>query len=180
MLITHRDLCEQVQAGLLDAPAESINGSSIDVRLGKTLLVEARDPGWKSSVQLSKEESPVMREFDLQAQPFALAPRQFVLAHTQEYFQIPANITGFFCLRSTLARAGLQHSVSIGIKPGWRGNLTLELFNASGYHTLILEAGIVIGDVYFFAHDPVDEKKLYRGRYQGAEGVAGSISAMGG
>jgi dCTP deaminase len=177
MLLTHKELVDLVETGLVDAPLESINASSIDVRLGESILVEAPDPKWRSSVDMNYGDSPQMLVVPLTGSPYALRSQSFALASTLETFNLPDNVTGFFCLRSTLARAGLQHSTSIGLKPGWQGNLTLELTNSLRNHSLILHARMVIGDVYFFKHEPVESGKLYQGRYQGISGVSGPIAA---
>lgn len=59
---------------------------------------------------------------------FTIEPKQFVLAHTIESFDMPRDITGFVTDKSTYARCGitLQNTV---IEAGWKGVLTLELFN---------------------------------------------------
>jgi dCTP deaminase len=178
MLLTHKELKNLVANGLVDAPLEQINASSIDVRLGDSVLVEVTDPKWRSSVDMNYGDSPMMREVTLAGSPYALPSNSFALTSTLEIFKLPADVTGFFCLRSTLARAGLQHSTSIGLKPGWEGNLTLELTNSLHHHSLILHARMVIGDVYFFRHEAVEDEKLYQGRYQGCFGIRGPIAVV--
>jgi dCTP deaminase len=56
---------------------------------------------------------------------------QSVLASTLERFEMPDDVLGQVCDKSTWARRGVAVQNTI-IEPGWRGYLTLELTNHSG------------------------------------------------
>lgn len=54
----------------------------------------------------------------------------YVLGTSVEKFNMPSNVTGVCYGKSTYARAGLITNVT-PIEAGWRGHLTISLFNSS-------------------------------------------------
>lgn len=96
------------------------------------------------------------------ANPHTLEPNDFALASSVEEFVTPLNVLGTVRDKSTWARRGLSVFNTV-IEPGWRGFLTLELFNA-GYELLEVRPGDPIAQVVFeFVDRPVDG---YDGKYQ--------------
>ncbi len=96
-------------------------------------------------------------------QDITLAPKQFALGSSMEYFDIPHDCLALVCDKSSHARRGLSLFNTVA-EPGWRGYLTLELFNASD-DPICLTAGDPIAQVIFLALDhPTDQP--YRGKYQ--------------
>ena len=119
---------------------EFINPASIDVRLGKNLMVE-------------KPHEPDLRLIDIseytEENPYLLKAGEFVLAETLEKFRIPDRISAQFVLKSSRAREGYQHLLAGWIDPGYRGRLTLEIKNIRKYHELPLYKGMRIGQIVF-------------------------------
>ena len=96
-------------------------------------------------------------------QDLCLEPKQFSLASTMEYFDMPDSLLAVVHDKSSYARRGLQAFNTV-IDPGWRGYLTLELVNHSNA-AITLKAGDPIAQVVFHALDqPTD--KPYSGKYQ--------------
>lgn len=92
-----------------------------------------------------------------------LHPGDFLLAATVERFEMPVNVVGRVCDKSSLARRGLSVFNTV-IEPGWRGFLTLELVNNSR-NTIVLLQGQAIAQVLFELTDlPVE--RPYDGKYQ--------------
>jgi dCTP deaminase len=60
-----------------------------------------------------------------------LLPGEFKLASTLETVTIPADIVGMVAGKSSLARIGLTVEQAGWIDPGFTGQITCELFNAS-------------------------------------------------
>lgn len=134
-----RALCDE---GLVDPydPA-LVNPASLDVRLGENLLVEI-------------EQDALMQPFSLKGytedHPFLLPPKEFILAETVETFFLPAFLAGQFALKSSRARAGIEHLMAGYCDPGWQGSkLTLELQNARAIHPVALWPGMRIGQIVF-------------------------------
>lgn len=81
---------------------------------------------------------------------YKLESGEFMLASTEEIIKIGETIAARFEGKSTLGRCGLLTHVTAGfVDPGFRGRLTLELFNLSG-RTILLRPGMPIGQLSFF------------------------------
>ncbi len=83
---------------------------------------------------------------------YRLDPGEFVLGHTVEHIEIPDDLAGFFANRSSLGRKGLFTENAGFVDPGWKGQLTVELFNSSRYPISLTE-GMPIGQILFVKMD---------------------------
>jgi deoxycytidine triphosphate deaminase len=216
MLLSYDELLSDVVgAGVLTGLPDLsyVNGSSIDITLGATLLVEAPprvicprcgQPPFSDSaargiprdreglgqyvrcanpecgyggplhtfikpVDFSQKEPLAMneRQCDL-PEGFTLHPGEVCLAHSEQVFNLPYNMTAEYRLKSSMGRVFLEHLHAGWCDPGWHGSvLTLEFKNVSQYHSLVLRAGMKCGQVCFYRHTEVPEDKSYavRGRY---------------
>lgn len=101
---------------------------------------------------------------------YTIKPNQFLLAATVEKFKIPENVFGICQGKSTYARAGIFINVT-PLEPGWEGELTLELFNASKRPVrLYVDEGIC--QINFHRADRPQVTYADRdGKYQGQVGV---------
>ena len=145
---------------------EQIQPASVDVRLGNTFsIVEDMSRGI-----LSLDNEIVYKT--ITADTYVLLPGQFVLASTMEYFELPDNLTAFVEGRSSLGRIGLFIQNAGWVDPGFRGEITLELFNANRC-AIELKAGRRVGQLVFAQ---LDDAALnpYAGKYQGQRGATGS------
>lgn len=87
---------------------------------------------------------------------------RFCLGSSIEEFDMPADMVGRLYNKSTLARKGIDASMTTVIEPGWKGFLTLEItFN--GDEPVTLEAGTPIAQVIF---EYVTHAAPYNGKYQ--------------
>jgi dCTP deaminase len=77
-----------------------------------------------------------------------LGSLSFALASTIELFNVPSHLTARLDGKSTTARRALQIHAAGNIDPGFRGTITLELFN-QGSRPVAIEHGGVIGQVSF-------------------------------
>ena len=117
-----------------------LNPASLDVTLGTNLYIEVEDGGL-----LPKSIAEHTR-----ANPYLLMPNEFVLAETAEIFNIPDFISAQFVLKSSLARAGLEHLLAGFIDPGFHDSvLTLEFKNAKRYSAFPLWPGMRCGQIVF-------------------------------
>lgn len=145
---------------------EQIQPASVDVRLGNTFsIVEDMSRGI-----LSLDNEIVYKT--ITADTYVLLPGQFVLASTMEYFELPDNLTAFVEGRSSLGRIGLFIQNAGWVDPGFRGEITLELFNANRC-AIELKAGRRVGQLVFAQ---LDDTALnpYSEKYQGQRGATGS------
>lgn len=101
-----------------------------------------------------------------------MEPGTFCLATTVETVDIPEDVVGYVEGRSSIGRAGLFIQNAGYVDPGFRGQITLELFNASP-NTIILRPGTRICQLVFIIGLGVSTG--YHGKYQGQVGVQGSL-----
>ena len=187
MLLSHTRLMELVEQGVINAKPENVNGASIDVTLHKDLLVEKNGLSHlkledltlkeimtraqfqsRGNIDLAQKESLEYASGTCEKNGFEMSPGQFLLASSEEVFNLPNNIACEFKLKSSLARSGLQHLLAGWCDPGWTNSkLTLELKNVTQYNNLLLTEGMKIGQMVFFECEPVPEENSYsvKGQY---------------
>lgn len=167
-LLSYNELVKLVEAGVIEgAEPEHINAASIDVRLGKTIMVEKR-PTELYLLDVGDKESFTAEVYEIGEEGIELRPGEFILAHTQERFNLPDDLTAQYKLKSSGARIGLDCALATWCDPGWHGStLTLELRNNLRYHSLLLRPGILIGQMIFERVKKVPEQSSYavKGRY---------------
>jgi len=134
-------------------------------------ILAAFDCGYDLIVPFNKEQlNPGSYDVTLAADEYIqLVPGQFLLVSTVEAVNIPLHTTAFVHGKSSLGRQGLQVHFSGLLDAGFRGNITLQLFNASR-ETILLAPGMRIAQVTFHRMDGV-ASSAYDGRYQDSVGV---------
>lgn len=178
-LISYSELAKLVEQGVINADPANINGASIDITIGSDIMVES-NTFEGGIVDLKAKETPRMKSVKLGEQGYMLLPGDFILATSEEIFNLPNNIAAEYKLKSSLARSGLQHLMAGWCDPGWHGGkLTLELKNVNQYHTLIIRPGMKIGQMVFWECNPVPEENSYavKGQYNNQATVTGSKGA---
>lgn len=174
MILGYNSLCEMIEAGIIEnVDPANINGASIDLTLGNIILVET-NPLKIIDLAAKPREFPNYTEIVLDESGFIMTPGRFILAFTQEIFNLPNNIAFNYRLNSSLGRAGLNHALAGFADPGWRGShLTLELKNWTEYHYLRIRPGQKIGQAIFYQTEPVPEERSYSkiGSYNFSNGV---------
>jgi dCTP deaminase len=129
-----------------------LNSASLDVTLGEDVLIE---------------EATGFEPVSIKGGTMVL-PNVFLLACTQEVFNLPSNISCEFHLKSSRARDGWGHVLSAMVAPGFAGSsLTLELKNYTRFQKLPLFAGARIGHVVFYEHQHCLVPYSVTGRYNG-------------
>ena len=169
MILSDRTIISMLKEKTLTInPLENgqIQPASVDIRLGNTFgIVE------DSSVGIINFDNEIKYK-TITADTYILLPNQFVLATTMEYFELPDDLTAFVEGRSSLGRMGLFIQNAGWVDPGFKGEITLELYNANRC-AIELKAGRRVGQLVFAK---MDDKALnpYNGKYQGQKGATGS------
>ncbi len=145
---------------------DQIQPASVDIRLGDTFSIVDDNPS--GIITLDNKISYKT----IQTDTYLILPGQFVLATTMEYFELPDNLTALVEGRSSLGRMGLFIQNAGWIDPGFKGEITLELYNANRC-AIELKYGRRIGQLVFAE---MDDHALnpYNGKYQGQTGATGS------
>ena len=138
---------------------ENIQPSSIDLRLGYNLKTV-------NGKLLSTLEN---------GETYTIKPNEFLLGSTLETITLPHNITAMVDGKSSMARLGLGVHVTAGfIDPGFKGNITLEIYNISD-EPITLEYGLCLCQIIFFkmtstVENPYGSEKL-NSHYQNSNGT---------
>lgn len=178
MLLSHRRLMKLVEDGvIMGVNPKQINSASIDLTLGPNLLIEGRGDTESRIVSLKKRTPLYLLPWNLETDgSYRMHPGQFLLAQSEQVFNLPNNISAEYKLKSSMARIGLEHLNAGWCDAGWNGSvLTLELKNMTLHHYIDLDAGVGIGQIVFYEHEPVDDEASYasRGRYNNDRTVSG-------
>ena len=145
---------------------EQIQPASVDIRLGDTFGIVEDTPS--GIVGLEDE----IAYKTIRTDRYILLPGQFVLATTMEYVRLGADLTAFVEGRSSLGRMGLFVQNAGWVDPGFKGEITLELYNVNRC-AIELKAGRRVGQLVFSRMDDV-ALHPYNGKYQGQKGATGS------
>lgn len=145
---------------------EQVQPASVDIRLGNTFSTVEDSPNGIITLESEAAYKTIT------ADTYILLPNQFILATTMEYFELPDNLTAFVEGRSSLGRLGLFIQNAGWVDPGFKGEITLELYNANRF-AIELKAGRRVGQLVFAQLDDI-ARNPYRGKYQGQKGAVGS------
>lgn len=133
---------------LLDGK-EQVEEGSINLRLGTKFIVTRRSE--YGIIQPRRLSIGEIRKFQMKlsyaiGSRFILHPGQLVLGGTFEFICLPTDVSGFVLSRSSYGRIGLLVATATYVHPGWKGCLTLELFNY-GEAPIELECGSPIAQL---------------------------------
>lgn len=189
MLMAYKQLCDMIDAGIIThVNLDQVNSSSIDIRLGDIVEIEACYTGPDSEIKalyeisLAKREPLVTRTHQFSKDgPLKLFPGECILGHSIELFNLPNNLSAMFKLKSSCGRIFLEHMNAGWCDAGWHGSsLTMEFKNNTRNHVIVLEGGERIGQLAFFSHEmvPADKSYAVRGRYNKDKIVSGTKPAI--
>ncbi len=139
--------------------AGAIQPSSIDLTLDNSALLLKY---WKTTGILDLNTK--MDYEKISGTQFIIPPHSFILASTKEYISLPKDISGFIEGRSSIGRMGLFIQNASVVGPGFKGKLTLELYNAN-ILPIRLEANRRVCQLILFQMDKKSQKG-YTGKYQ--------------
>jgi len=169
MILSDRTIRQLIDEGRLviePLGRDSIQPASVDCSLGtRYLLVDENQMG------VLTFRTPI-RYRELDAPSITLPPHSFVLATTREKIELPDDLTAFVEGRSSIGRMGLFIQNAGWVDPGFRGRITLELYNANSL-PIQLESGRRICQLVFCKMDR-PAAVPYRGKYQDQQTTAGS------
>mgnify|MGYP001600404329 CR=1 FL=1 len=169
MILSDQTLKEMTKSGRLVVETldeQSIQPASIDCRLGNHFLIVEQNQ--MDIITLDSE----IKYREITSETITIPPHTFLLATTQEYIEVPDDLTAFVEGRSSIGRIGLFIQNAGWVDPGFKGRITLELYNA-GSLPIKLQAGKRICQLVFCKMDRAAEKP-YQGKYQGQRVTMGS------
>lgn len=136
MVLSDRDIKKAIsQKRIVITPSldlkTQLGSCSIDLRLGNTFRVFEHSKHAYIDPFKKGMGSDVTREIQVRdGESFIIQPGDFVLATTEEYIEVPDDLTGRLEGRSSIGRLGVViHSTAANIECGFRGHIALELAN---------------------------------------------------
>ena len=163
---TLKEVIERRELVVEPLKENSVQPASIDFHLGRHyLIVEDRQ------MHIIDMESEILyREYE--GDEIIIPPQSFLLATTEEYIEMPSHLTAFVEGRSSIGRIGLFIQNAGWVDPGFKGQITLELFNANSL-PIRLRSGRRICQLVFCRMDQAAQHP-YKGKYQGQRKATGS------
>ena len=169
MILSDGGIQKRLNTGeLLIEPLDSacIQPASVDLKLGNQFVIIKH---WGADILDFNSKPPYE---SIVADEFLVPSNSFVLATTKETLALPHNLTAFVEGRSSIGRMGLFIQNAGWVDPGFKGQLTLELYNANSL-PIRLRTGRRICQIVFCKMDQKTQKP-YAGKYQGQKGAVGT------
>ena len=112
------------------------------------------------------------KTIDILHDTYKIKPKEFLLGCTMEYVEIPKPLCARVDGKSSIGRLGIFIENAGFIDPNFRGNITLEIFNASDKE-FELESGMSICQLVLFAltSEPMRVYGEVNNHYQDSEGT---------
>ena len=170
MILTGKTIAEKIRLKeLMIEPIleDQFQPASVDLRLGDHFLsIDEHVNGI-----LSLDKPAKYREIIPQNNSIILPPRSFLLATTKETIALPNHLTAFVEGRSSIGRLGLFIQNAGWVDPGFKGQITLELFNAN---SLPIELTVGRRICQLVIAEVNEEADGYTGKYLNQKGATQS------
>ena len=157
---------------------KALEPASIDLRVGNHWLVPkpnahtAPDGDWTRGYPFADSRKPVEYTESF-SEEYMVPANGFVLARTQECIHVSDRLTAWIEGRSSFGRFGFFVQNAGWTDPGFQGSITLEIYNALPYPSLLV-AGTPCCQLVV-AEMVGDAEGGYQGSYQGQLGTKGSM-----
>jgi dCTP deaminase len=170
--------------GIKPCKDSQVQPASVDLTLANEFSVFPQphfDSRFESEFVIDMEDAKKVPVKRFVSNEWHLEPGELVLCSTAEYVEIPSDIQAQVHGESSLGRLGLLvHATAGFIDPGFKGNITLEMYNLNK-RSIVLRAGKSICQLSFAllsspAEFPYGHPKL-KSKYQNQKGVQGSLYA---
>ena len=161
-----KDHLERKELSIDPLDINCIQPASVDLKLGRQFVIIKH---WGGDI-LDFNSEPKYQS--IESDDFLVPSHSFVLATTIESLCLPHNLTAFVEGRSSVGRMGLFIQNAGWVDPGFRGQLTLELYNANTL-PIRLHFGRRVCQIVFCKMDQ-KTKIPYKGKYQGQTGTVGT------
>lgn len=149
------------QKHVVNGKSWGLSAASYDIRIAHDLVL-GPDPA-KLLSRMMRSEPYADKAMEVFREAVTDLPPSFALAHSIEDFNIPNDVVGYVCDKSTYARV-MVSAFNTLFDPGFRGNATLELVNL-GDQIVEIKAGDPICQIAFHWLDAATDRP-YNGKYQ--------------
>lgn len=165
MVLSGKTIRELLDSGSLviePLDSEQIQPASVDLRISNEILIIRG-----KEIDFGKEP-----EYEkIQRNEILLPPKTHVLVRTMERVELPNDIGGVTKLRSSASRIGMMFNNAGWVDPGFKGTLTLSVFNPNDSPVKI-QKGTRFFQLVLFRLD--EESDGYSGKYANQKEITGS------
>lgn len=143
----------------------NINAASLDVSITDEIYISRHVEGEVVRPKFGDIQ------FERVGLPCVIKPGDFFLASTNEWVNLPDNISAQVVTKSSAARIGLDHATAGFCDAGFSGNITLEFVNHSK-NDILIESFVKLVQLKFFKHEDAGKYSYrHKGQYGGSTGV---------
>ena len=140
---------------------KQVQPASVDLRLaGEMLILKGEEIDFDAEQAYEK----------IKGGEVVLPPKTHVLVRSIEYVELPKDIGGMTKLRSSLSRIGVIFNNAGWVDPGFKGTLTLSVFNSNSCPVKI-KSGTRFAQLILMRLD--SESEGYAGKYSGQRKITG-------
>ncbi len=172
-LVRQVEIVEDGSVGLRRIVSKGLSSYGYDISLSRDVKIFSNVGGRILDVKNFDEKVMVQAEIfnDGNGEYVVIPPNGFVLGVSNEWFNIPVDVTAIVLGKSTYARVG-QVCICTPMEAGWSGRLVLEFANCTPLpNKLYIDEGCA-QSLFFRADAPCDTSYADReGKYQNQEGV---------
>lgn len=161
-MLSDREIKTLVTLKEIIEPFEEVHLQPCSYDLGIDSIIYSRDHDKNYSIDTNR---------NYESKKF-IEPHEFLLASTVEYVKIPNNVVGQVVGKSSIGRLGLFIENAGLIDPGFEGNITLELYNASNTPIDLSKLDRICQIIFTKLNTPALHS--YDGHYQGQVDVTES------
>lgn len=165
-----KELIEEINLVSGDKNKYSIEPGSVDLTLGLEVYVSKKSNKF-IFCDRDIDTEIIFEQAETEKDMFFIPPKSFALATTNEVINLPNYLSAIVEGRSSIGRMGLFIHNAGWIDSGFKGQITLELFNASE-NTIVLKKDMRICQIVFL--EMTGESLGYKGKYQNQVGTTKS------
>jgi dCTP deaminase len=158
---TIKELLESRELVIEPIEAKQIQPASVDLRISDEILILKGE-----AIDFDREQ----KYEKIKANDVILPPKTHVLIRTIERIELPNDIGGMTKLRSSLSRIGVVFNNAGWVYPGFKGTLTLSVFNSNDVQVRI-KLGSRFVQLVLMRLDK--ESDGYAGKYANQTGITG-------
>src|SRR5690606_10130865 len=156
MYLNHSQIEALIEQGhMKQTDRECINPASLDVRLGREIMLEDA-PASGTAIDYRKRQPLTMTTYSLPDDGIIIQPGQFCRARSSEICNFPDALAALVRIKSSMGRIGLEHMDAGFVDPGCHGSRTLEFKSMTQHHAIHLRPGDRIGQLVFLRGDEVE------------------------
>ena len=148
-----------------------LSNASYDLTLSAKIKVRQRslfgrlwDYFFTEPIDLKNIKDDHFAELIIPEEGYVMKPNEKILGISNEYIQLPANVSGLCMQKSTLARVFLHVAVT-PLQPTWAGYLVLEIHNTNDRCVRIHKNMGICGISFHTLDQPVDLEYGKIGKY---------------